>query len=504
MHGFDTILPKSMKKKLKLAADAVRASESALAISHIDSDGITALAIIAKLLIRERKNPIWKNIHQLTSETILEVQQLVREIHPDLVIFSDLGSGQISLIKKHIAFEECVKKIIILDHHLPPDNEIKDEIKSEGCEIIEVNPHQHGLDGSYDISGAGVAFLLSYMLSEENVDLSELAVIGATGDLQDYYQNGFVGINQKIIELGEQAGYVNIEADLRFFGINTRPLPFLLEYATDPYLPGITGDRDACFAFFENLNIPMKVDEIWRNWVDLNPDEKQRTIQAIIEIISINYPEHNLKVVGDIVTLQKRPPRTILRTAKEFSTLLNACGRNKRADVGVRLCLGDGVAYHEANSLLQKHRENLARALHKIENDGFTELSGMYLVNDPEIPDTIIGVVIGMAQGSRIVPFDKPIIGVATNVSGDTPFIKISGRAQKFIIEKGVNLKETFTRIAEQLNQEYDELIVEAGGHPMAAGAFVLGDYLNTFIDRVSTELSKILTVEEESPVNRN
>ena len=362
MHGFESVIPESMKRQLKLAADAVRKSESALAISHIDSDGITALAIIAKLLIREKKHPIWKNIHQLTSETILEVKQLVQEIQPDLVIFSDLGSGQISLIKKYIAFEETVKRIIILDHHLPPDNEIEDEIEPEGCEIIEVNPHQHGLDGSHDVSGAGVSFLLSYMLSEESVDLSELAVIGATGDLQDYYQNGFVGINEKIIELGEQARYINVEADLRFFGINTRPLPFLLEYATDPYLPGITGDRDACYAFFENLNIPMKVGEIWRTWVDLNQDEKQRAIQAIIEVISINYPEHNLKVVGNIITLQKRPPRTILRTAKEFSTLLNACGRNKRADVGVRLCLGDGVAYQEANTLLQKHRENLAKA----------------------------------------------------------------------------------------------------------------------------------------------
>jgi RecJ-like exonuclease len=239
----------------------------------------------------------------------------------------------------------------------------------------------------------------------------------------------------------------------------------------------------------------MKNGDVWRTWMDLNQDEKSKAIQKLIEIITMNYENHQIaqNVVGSIITLYKRPPRTILRTAKEFSTLLNACGRNKRADVGVRLCLGDGVAYQQANSLLQKHRENLAKALHNIENDGFTEMPGMYLVNDPEIPDTIIGVVIGMAQGSRIVPFDKPIIGVATNVSGDTPFIKISGRAPKFIVDKGVNLKETFTGIAEQLNQEHDELIVEAGGHPMAAGAFVLEGYLDVYIDRVSSALGKIL-----------
>ena len=490
-----------MKKQLELAAEAVRKSTSSLALSHIDSDGITALAIVAKTLIRERKHPIWKNIHQLTSETIVEIQQLVREINPDLVIFSDFGSGQISLIREFIASEEGVQTIIILDHHLPPDNDIENNTIGN-CEIIEVNPHKHGLDGSYDLSGAGVAFLLSYTLSRDNVDLSELAIVGATGDLQDYYQKKFVSINQEIIKLGEQAGFLKVEKDLRFFGINTRPLPFLLEYATDPYLPGITGEREACYAFFEELEIPMKLGEVWRTWMDLNQDEKSKAIQKLISIITLNYENHQIaqNIVGNIITMQKRPPRTILRTAKEFSTLLNACGRNKRADVGVRLCLGDGIAYREANSLLQKHRENLAKALHDIENDGFTEMAGMYLVNDPEIPDTIIGVVIGMAQGARIVPFDKPIIGVATNVSGDTPFVKISGRAQKFIVEKGVNLKETFTKIAEQLNQEHDELIVEAGGHPMAAGAFVLGDYLESFIDRVSSELGKILEVQEEDP----
>jgi RecJ-like exonuclease len=502
MHGFGTVLPKSMKTQLKLAVDAVKESTSTLAISHIDSDGITALAILAKTLIRERKHPIWKNIHQLTSETILEVQQFVRETHPDLVIFSDLGSGQINLIREHIASEPEVNKVIILDHHLPPDDVSENDDIQIQCEIIEINPHQHGLDGSYDISGAGVAFLLSYALSEENADLSELAIVGATGDLQDYYKKEFVSINQEIIKLGEQSGYLKVEKDLRFFGINTRPLPFLLEYATDPYLPGITGDRDACYAFFEDLGIPVKIGDIWRTWVDLNQDEKSKSIQKLVEIITLNYENHQIaqNIVGDIMTLQTRPPRTILRSAKEFSTLLNACGRNKQADVGVRLCLGDGVAYQKANSLLQKHRENLARALHKIENDGFTEMPGMYLVNDPEIPDTIIGVVIGMAQGSRIVPNDKPIIGVATNVSGDTPFIKISGRAQKFIVEKGVNLKVTFSALADKLNQEHDELIVEAGGHPMAAGAFVRGEYLDVFIEAVSEDLAKVLPRQEEGP----
>lgn len=489
-------VPDRMRELLAIAADAVKSASRVLAVSHIDADGISALAIVVSTLQREEKTHKWINIHQLNSETAVEVRDLVREYNPDLVIFSDLGTGQMHLIQEFISSEDCVKKIVVLDHHVPGEERIGPEELVHEHSIVEINPWHHEMNGSYDLSGSGAAFLLAMALSSKNADLSELAIVGATGDMQDYYGKGFAGINKDIIEIGETNGFIRIVRDLTFFGINTRPLPFLLRYATEPYLPGITGEEGACYAFFEELEIPVKKEaDEWRTWVDLEQEEKQKVIQKLIEIILEAYdnPRTATGIVGDVITLTSRPPRTDLRSAKEFSTVLNACGRNRRPEVGVRICLGDEEAIKEGAYLLQQHRANLAGALRRLEGGTYSERDGFYLVNDPETPDTIIGIVIGMAQGSRIVPIDKPIIGVATNTTNEGSVIKISGRAHKSLIDKGVSLRDVFTAVAEVLNEEHGKLVVEAGGHPMAAGAFVHEEHLQEFLDQSSSQLAEMM-----------
>lgn len=483
------------------AASAISNSTKVLAVSHIDADGITSLAIVVTMLERLGKKVSWKNIHQLSSETILDVKELVGEFRPDLVVFSDFGSGQMDLVRGNIQGESGVDAIVILDHHIPSDERADSWIEGNAQGIVEVNPCQHGMIGSSELSGAGLAFLVAYSISPENVDLSELAVVGATGDLQDYYGRGFSGLNKEIIALAQDHGYVKVHKDLTFFGISTRPLPFLLEYTTDPYLPGITGNRDGCFAFFDELGITLKDDQgEWRTWADLKLDEKKRVIQKLIDSILQSYenPRAATGIIGDVMTLVRRPPRTELRTAKEFSTLLNACGRNKKPEVGVRICFGDLDAWREGQVLLQQHRANLASALRRLETGGVQEMPGMYLVMDPETPDTIVGVVIGMAQGSRIIPTDKPVIGVSTKVSDEGPMLKISGRAVSSLVKRGINLREAFVSASKSLNDRYGKMIAEGGGHPMAAGAFVHTDYLDEFLEIVSDLISKTLQSTNE------
>ncbi|MHA1289292.1 MAG: DHH family phosphoesterase [Candidatus Thorarchaeota archaeon] len=493
-------LPESMLELLREAVIATKKAKKVMAFSHIDADGISALAIIVRALENEKKKFEWKNIHQINSESIIDIKNEVERFKPDLVIFSDFGTGQFSLVKNHIATITFVEKVIVLDHHLPQDRDIKDEQSTHHDKIIEINPGRHDLSGSYDVSGSGMAFLFAIGLSPENVELSELAIVGATGDLQDFYGKGFRGVNKNIIELGEAAGFLKVTRDLTFFGINTRPLPYLLQYATDPYLPGLTGVEAACYSFYEDLGIPMKdVHDEWRTWVSLSSSEKQAVIQKMIQYVfeMYNDPKVAKGLIGDVIILPKRPERTEMRSAKEFSTLLNACGRNKKPEVGVKICLGDHEAIIEGRQLLQEHRRNLATALRRLENDGYDTMEGLYLVNDPDTPDTIIGIVIGMAQGSRIVPIDKPIIGVSTNTSSDSPLVKLSGRAHKSLIKKGVSLKETFVSVANLMNEKYDTLIAEAGGHPMAAGAFIHKDHVEEFLRLSSESFEKVIKSEK-------
>jgi single-stranded-DNA-specific exonuclease len=493
MESFYESIPESMENLLLDAAKEIRRAKRVFAFSHIDADGISALAIISLMLDREEKEFEWKNVHQINSESIVQIEEDVRKYKPDLVIFSDFGTGQMSLIEKHILSIEDVVSIIVLDHHLPTNGIAEPTQDNAPSKLIEINPHQHGMSGSYDLSGAGTAFLLALFVSLNNVDLSELAIVGATGDLQDYYGRGFVGLNKEIVELGESLGFLEVMRDLTFFGIHTRPLPYLLQYATDPYLPGLTGAEDACYAFFQDLDIDMRSGDEWRVWVDLESSEKQRAIQGIIQVVLEHYNDPRVAqgIIGDTIVLSQRPPKTEMRSAKEFSTLLNACGRNRRPEVGVRVCMGDPEAFTEGKTLLQQHRANLASALRRLEEEGYTEMEGMYVVNDPQTPDTIIGIVIGMAQGSMIIPTDRPVIGISTNTTDDSPLAKLSGRAHKRLVERGVNLKEVFVEVADILNEKNETLIAEAGGHPMAAGAFIQKSHLDEFLDLASSKLAK-------------
>ncbi len=496
MSGLKEHIPEDMQSQLEMAANAVINASKVVAISHIDADGISALAIVVSMLFRLGKDHVWRNIHQLNSETIHEVAELVSEERPDLVIFSDLGTGQMDLIREHIAGLEYVRTIIVLDHHLSDTEHMDIEMLWENYSIIEINPWHHGLSGSYGVSGAGTAFLLAHEVSESNIDLTELAVVGATGDLQDYYGKGFDSINKDIIALGIENECLQVVRDLTFFGINTRPLPYLLQYATDPYLPGITGNEEACFAFFDELKIPLKDEnDVWRMWVDLDKDEKQRVIQRLIQVILETYGDTRMAtgIVGDVIVLVQRPPRTVMRTAKEFSTLLNACGRNRHPEIGVEICLGNEEAYSTGNTLLQQHRTNLAMALRRLESGGYNEMPGMYVVDDPETPDTIIGIIIGMAQGSRIIPIDRPVIGVARNTTDKKGTIKISGRCHKSLVDRGVNLRNAFVEVSSTLNEKYQRHIAEAGGHPMAAGAFVNEEFLDEFLSLTSNMLEQMM-----------
>jgi single-stranded-DNA-specific exonuclease len=161
MESFYESIPESMENLLLDAAKEIRRAKRVFAFSHIDADGISALAIISLMLDREEKEFEWKNVHQINSESIVQIEEDVRKYKPDLVIFSDFGTGQMSLIEKHILSIEDVVSIIVLDHHLPTNGIAEPTQDNAPSKLIEINPHQHGMSGSYDLSGAGTAFLLA-------------------------------------------------------------------------------------------------------------------------------------------------------------------------------------------------------------------------------------------------------------------------------------------------------------------------------------------------------
>ena len=476
-------LPEKFRKEIEQAAEIITNSKNVLLVSHIDTDGITSLAILIKALERAMIKHTWINIKQLNMQTLKQIMELINNDFFDTLIFSDMGTGQVIDIL-HSLREGIINNLVIIDHHMAPRKIAmsKEYANSLNIKLIHVNPVLFGLDGSKDISSSGLAYLVAICINENNYDLADLAIVGATGDMQNHYGKGYSGINGEIIKFGEEMDILKMEKDITFYGRETRILPVLLEYATDPFLPGLTGNRTECINFLNYVGIELKDGDKWRTWRDLEPDEKARLIEAIIEHLMATSNERNIQIIGDAVTLLNWPEGTELHDASEFSTLLNACGRNDKADIGVRICLRDIDAYQKGLYLLQTHRANLAAALAKLEQNGVKDWGNYYLYRDDEVKETIIGIVIGMAIGSRLIPTDKPVFGVTKSKEETKQIAKISGRLDKALLRQGINLKKALQYAEEELNAEIGRKVAESGGHPMAAGAFVELNFLDDFL----------------------
>ena len=242
----------------------------------------------------------------------------------DLVIFTDLGSGMIQQI--------CDRGIsaVVADHHKPA--------ACEARPIAHINPHLVGADGATQLSGSGTSFLLARALAStpgSNDDLAALAVVGAVGDLQDMAHGQLVGINRHILEIGSNAGAVSFSRDIKFFGRQTRPVYKMLEYSQDPYLPGLSGNEDACIAFLKEIGIRLG-GEKWRRWIDLSQEEKASFVTAILRK-GLRSGITNVKLerlIGEVYILLGEQEGTELRDASEYSTLLNATARYGHAGSG--------------------------------------------------------------------------------------------------------------------------------------------------------------------------
>ncbi len=432
-------------------------------ISHLDADGICACSIIIKTLKRLNKKYSVSIIHQLNEDFIRE---LSKEDY-DIYFFTDLGSGQIPLIKKYIQR----KIVFILDHHKPSEE------KSEN--IIQVNPNLFGIEGSKEISGAGVVFLFCRALDKKNDDLAHLAIIGAIGDVQE--EKGFSGLNKEILEIAVKNDKIKIEKSLRLFGITTRPIHKVLEYSTDPYIPRISGSESNAIQFLNNLNIDPKNGSKWKTFRDLTEEEKKKLISAIIlERIEEENPED---VFGNLYLLVDEEEDSSMGEAREFSTLLNACGRLDKASLGIGVCLNDGDMKKKAIRNLTDYKKEISNSIRWYEenkkSEDVIEKENYLIINAKDnILGTVIGTLASILSKSNGIK-EKYIMSLARI---DNKTTKVSLR---FSGSKEVNLKEIVSEIVEKIGGE-------AGGHKNAAGALISTENEERFIEEAKNSFEKL------------
>lgn len=415
------------------AKKTILSFEEPLIVHHYDADGLSSGAIVAGSLGKLGRSYRRECIRKL-DDAAIDRYAKEREL-----VFVDLGGGNRRVNE--------LGDVVIIDHH-----------QSEGIGKPQANPMLHGIDGGSELSAAGAAYCVFR-------EYPELAVVGSVGDMQSPLK----GMNRWVLGQGIDAGRVRIEEDLKFYGRYCRPLVQFLAYSDDPYVPGISYREDRAEQLLAEQGIPLESGGRRRVYADLGDEEKRSLISAIARILmNSNMLRKTDGLVGESYIFPMRQ-RNEAYEANEFSTLLNACGRHGRPDIGISVCLGEESAHEEAVSLLRLHRkmlrEGISYANERTQDFGhFRFLDGRGMISEG-----IIGTVCGMALRQS---WGKPIIGIA---SGDDGAIKVSSRAPRNLIDGGLDLGRLMKEATESLGGI-------GGGHNIAAGASIPSGGLNGFL----------------------
>ncbi len=461
-----------MHEQYVQAREIIKNAEDIKVYSHIDCDGICSGAILSTILDRQNKE------HEIEFVNLDVLDNI--ELDHELTIFSDLGSGQ------HIDTNaKKGQKIIILDHHPPlRDIDYKDD---KDYTFLEINPMYHGIDGSYYVCGGG----LCYFLAKEfgYTDLSWIGVLSAIGDMQNTKTGQFEGLNQIIQQDAIDGGYLELtKSDINIYGRNTRPLFVALSYFSDVKLP-ITNNTTETMAILEELGIDEKHNRKTLN--QLTQDEKGRLFQYLLKMISKAVPGKYVRyipqlIIGDSYTFLKEDEHSFLRDGSEFSTAMNACGRNHEEKIAMEVLKGDRfVALDELEAVSKSHRYNLATSIAKIAEGDETNIIEMenlqYFDGDgikPEIVGTITGMILGYCN------WKKPIIGFTQT---DDKGLKVSLRCSRLLSYDGIHFGNIIRNIASKVGGS-------GGGHAMACGAYIpiekKDEFLQEFNDALNGKLS--------------
>ncbi len=467
---------------IKKAAKFLALSDDIIYIvTHIDTDGLTAAGILAHILYFLEKPFIIKFVSQLRKDFLIE---FVDAAQPKEVIFCDIGSGQIDYIIKHLA---NAVRVYIFDHHIPVDIDVSDA----PFKLMHVNPRLFGYDGGKDISAAGISYMLARVFASKNNDLKKLskyAIVGALGDNQDIGEKkSLIGLNKLILDEGIRIGVLEAKIDLLISGRGSKPLYQALAETYKPILPGITNSLEGALNFIKAIGLGLgRLDMENITLEDLSEDQKALLLEKLVERLAITYggklsiDDIKNMLIG-YVYLLKDETKNLVKDAREFSTLINACGKLGRPEIGLALVLGDREAlYDEALTLYKQYRYMLSDALKKSRNI-LKDLDKIKLVDGRDwleegLTSTVASILAeSIANGEIIVVISKRI----------NNYVKVSARKMR-----NAKIKDVRKILLEVIKT----IGGEGGGHESAAGAYILYERVDDFVRLLQENLDKELT----------
>jgi len=419
------------------AIGEVKKANKILIVSHYDCDGLCSAKILSASLEREGKQIEIKITKEISEEVVDEIKRKEK----DIVIFSDLGSGYLSMLPKE-------EKVIVLDHHTVEEVEIPKN-------IIHINPVLEGKE----LCGAGICYLFAGKL-RKNYDLIDYAIVGSIGDNQLD-----VGENKKVREEAKRLGRLKIEHGLKIFGHVNRPLHESLKNSTMFPL----NNHSEIVQFLSDLDINLVKNGRLKSYYDLTEEEKRRlTLEIIKERIRNDFGEHN-SVFSEIYLLPHQPRRLV--DALEFSTILNAFGRLGKYKEAFKVMDGN---LKVLDDVLKEYRRKIADYLSWTTKNlkKFRGFNDALFINakenvDPNMIGTITSIFINTYTEKKIV------VGLAR----ENESTKISARAKKEI-----DLDRILTEVCKKVGGV-------GGGHKQAAGGRIPKEkeeeFINYFIEYI-------------------
>jgi len=410
-------------------------------ISHYDADGISAAGILCTCLYREgydfhatlMRNPFNKGLERLAKED------------NEIVIFSDMGSGQIEAIEKL----KCI--VIIFDHH----QSIKEEVNEN---IIQINANLCGIDGNYEASGATLSFAFAKTINPDNEDLSPLALAGAIGDKQ--HIGGIKGFNKEILENAIEKGFIKEQTGAKLYGDS---ISDALYYSIDPYYKSLSGNRDE----IESILVKLGID---KDTKISNIDKYKMTqLQSFLLFKHLKAGCH--KNILDMTIIKRYYSESYYCELERLADILDACGKNGFRGLGLSICLGSKSAFKEAEDVEREYKQKILNSLISLENNGIKETDGMmYFYSDSS---SLGGVIAGIAI-NYIMEGKKPLFSIARK----TDEIHVSCRGNQILVEKGLDLGAAMKKVASEIGGF-------GGGHMIAAGATIDLEKEEEFLKKV-------------------
>ena len=447
----------SFKDKI---SDCIKSKKSISVTTHIDCDGLTSGSIITKALIRAGAKCTVSTSKEINNTVIEKLKEDQRDFH----VITDLGGGFASVLDENLG-----ENWFVLDHHQIPQEEMDNE--------RVINAWKYGIDGGTEISAGGMAYLAANAIDEKNSDLAWVSVVSALGDRQDQGEKkSFSGKNLEIATAAKSSGQVDIDLDLLLVGRETRPLPDALAFTSQPFIEGLTWNRDACLSLLNSSGIKIKDGGRWRVPAELNEEEKRSVIESITKFTSgKNATEIMDELIGYTYTFPREDRGSFLRDGREFSTMLNSCGRIQKAGVGMAICMGDRTKMlNEGESILVEYRKMIRNYMNILSNERWrtSDTPSCVMVNaEGIVPETMTGTISSLIAGSP--KNSGKIIILRTN--GEEGTIKFSSR-KSFSCKSEVNLSALMRGGAEKFEGV-------GGGHDAAAGARITKDKLDGFLD---------------------